>query len=121
MSKTAAEKIQSKTEEAHGLIDSSRRQIAEMAEKDCTASDLGNLVNRMAAAQGAHKVWARLLSASNYLKAGGEEITKEIATQVALELLQEGADDTWSGRGNDLSRCRFDGIRDAVRELERIF
>lgn len=33
----------------------------------------------------------------------------------AAELLLRGADDTWSGRRNDVARARFDGLRDGVR------
>jgi len=33
-----------------------------------------------------------------------------------FEIVCQGADDTWSGRGNDLTRSYFDGVRDGARE-----
>lgn len=45
---------------------------------------------------------------------------QEVATAAMVELvsiLSRGADDTWSGRGNDLKRSRFDGRCEAARNL----
>ena len=36
-----------------------------------------------------------------------------------LEMLRSGADDTWSGRGNDARRAYFDGVCDEIDRLRR--
>ena len=33
-------------------------------------------------------------------------------------LLTAGADDAWGGRGNDVKRARFDGVRSACADME---
>jgi len=38
----------------------------------------------------------------------------------AFKALETGADDTWSGRGNDFQRAMYDGKREAVRRVVSI-
>lgn len=42
---------------------------------------------------------------------------RAVAAQCVTDLVLAGADDTWSGRGNDARRARYDGTRKAAREL----
>lgn len=42
---------------------------------------------------------------------------RAVAEQAVTDLVLAGADDTWSGRGNDARRARYDGTRKAAREL----
>ena len=43
----------------------------------------------------------------------GEELLRKEIT----DALVNGADDTWSGRGNDLQRVRYDALRQIAREI----
>ena len=73
--------------------------------------------NRMAEAEGAHKAWAL---AAAILRGALDAGTVADPTRL-LALLLDGADDTWSGRGNDVRRAYADGVRRAVAEAVRLF
>ena len=55
---------------------------------------------------------ARVMYRDALMRVDEERGKKYLLTQVL-----NGADDTWSGRGNDGRRARYDGFRQAVREI----
>lgn len=77
-----------------------------------TAKHIGVQVNALAGAEGYLQVWARV---SHLLQNKADATEGDIATCV-LDLLSTGADDSWSGRGNDVARARFDGMRSAAQD-----
>lgn len=70
------------------------------------------LVHDMARQEVTQRVWRAVRV---YLVAGA---TVEQVQQELLQELLRGADDKWSGRGNDLRRVAHDGTRAAI---ERVF
>ena len=101
--------------------DKLRDYLAEAAEPIGRGLDLGATVaasaNRMAEAEGAHKAWA---IAAAILRGALDAGTVADPTRL-LALLLDGADDTWSGRNNDVRRAYADGVRRAVAEAVRLF
>lgn len=69
------------------------------------------------------RIAERMLLATGQTRNDGDkpldilEATKLVAIAAARELLDRGADDSWSGRGNDLRRAIFDAQRNFIRDL----
>lgn len=115
---TPAETIASKLEAAISSAAYYKEALIEQATAGKSAANLNNVIHAIAKAEGEERIWARLSQAATY---HGEEFTPEIANRETLEILAQGADDEWSGRGNDLQRSRFDGVRKAAAEVEYLF
>lgn len=47
----------------------------------------------------------------------GESAARAAVTHRLHDVLTQGADDSWSGRGNDLSRMQFDAVRKIASEI----
>ena len=95
-------------EQANVAINQAREKLAQAAEAGMLR-ELSNAVNAVAHAEGVAEV--------HYLKERMEDngVSPEL---IALELagrMSNGADDGWSGRGNDVQRSRFDGFREAAQ------
>lgn len=97
------------------------RGLAPLGSDTPTTWNLGAAVaasaNRMAEVEGAHKAWA---IAAAILRGALDSGTVADPTRL-WALLLDGADDTWSGRGNDVRRAYADGVRRAVSEAVRLF
>lgn len=91
-----------------------RQSLAEEATAETTSSQMMlDAVTKIAQ----HEVAARMhTGAARIIANHGPADVREWAT----ERLLDGADDRWSGRGNDHQRSQFDAVRDAVRDILRI-
>lgn len=114
-------KIQAKYEAAAKAVESAKASIAKIVGEGFDAGRIGEAANTLAQAEGALSFWARMENVASNFEARGEELTQIVATNMAMDILTRGADDTWSGRGNDINRARFDGIRQAAAKLEYTF
>ncbi len=82
--------------------------------------DLGATVAALTVDEGKLKVWATAKQVVSWHQANsdlGEAGVLARLIEVGVDKLTNGADDGWSGRGNDLKRSEFDGIRQAASEL----
>lgn len=76
----------------------------------------------LAEAEGALDTFTIVESVRQGLTAKGwsqERILYGVMNAIAREL-EKGADDTWSGRGNEQKRAKFDGKREAARNIRYI-
>ena len=78
---------------------------------------VAHVANKIAEAEAAHEVW-RL--AASILRGAIDAGTTPDPTRL-LALLLDRADDTWSGRNNDVRRAHADGVRRAVAEAFQLF
>ena len=80
---------------------------------------INRAVLSLAYAEGAEAYWALMLHNAEYVTDhdGNDENVTASLQRSTLKLLATGANDTWSGRGNDAQRARFDGLRDAAASL----
>lgn len=76
-----------------------------------SARGLAALVTALAYHEGEYAVYQTVRSAVQRDKTADE------IRATLLEILARGADDTWSGRNNDVRRARFDGIREGVSSV----
>lgn len=121
MPKTVTATIAFNNTQADKAAASIRARLAEMA-ATCDSGALAQMVNTLAEAEGERAVWARLENvATRLVNQGQGEIEKETAMSVVYGLLTNGADDTWSGRGNETKRAHFDGVRAAASKVEWLF
>lgn len=86
--------------------------VASAATSGAGAAELDDRVRALASIEG------QLAVASRLARAIEADLDREEQVAVLFQLLQDGADDSWSGRGNDLRRARFDGVR---REVESYY
>lgn len=106
--------IASKVTESETHVRTCRlRLAAAAANENALAKDLGTKVNELAEAEGALDFWARLALLADRPNVNLEDNIFPLA----LDILSAGADDTWSGRGNDVARARYDGMTSAAQEL----
>lgn len=87
----------------HARLDTQRAVIADLAAKGASAETLGAEIHRLARLEGASVVTL------------AKTFEPEDGVKHVTGYLLRGADDTWSGRGNDLKRAWFDGLREAAR------
>lgn len=94
------------------MVQSARQKVADVAAEGMIR-DLSNAVNNVAHWEGAHEAF--------FIKERLE--SRDVAPAlIAMELagrMGNGADDSWSGRGNDVQRSRFDGFREAAQSIIR--
>lgn len=99
-------------EQARKNVESARNRLAEVA-AGSALRELSNAVNAVAHAEGVAEVFGLVeLMERN----GASEVV------ISLELgarMGNGADDSWSGRGNDVQRAKHDGFRDAAQNIIR--
>lgn len=103
---------------ASATLDKARADLATKATSS-TLSDIGHGAGVVASAWGAVEVWSAAVAIVRHGVEHGEALEDTVAEvrAWAVGLLVRGADDTWSGRGNDLARMKFDGVRSAVERI----
>ena len=94
--------------EAHELAEA-RRLLAHEATL-CDSQSLASRLNILAKHEGRLHVFAAVLELN---QAGNDERIHGWLMDQALK----GADDSWSGRNNDIARTRHDGVLSAIREV----
>jgi hypothetical protein len=86
------------------------------------AGSITDYLNEVAEAQGALTVVAEYEEVLDYTQ-DADEFDPVKANLAVIETLTRivlrGADDTWSGRGNDARRAYFDGVRETADDLLR--
>lgn len=113
--------IARKAEQSATTLANARGAASKLAaDPNATAKSWGEFANMLAELEGAAHAWARLQQAVTYVTNKGLEFTEDDTKICAFELLAGGADDEWSGRGNDVRRARFDGIRKAANDMKYI-
>ena len=117
-------KLQQKLDGATRSCDAARESLARLAAEPVNLETLAGAVERLGAATGEVEAYYRALQAAKYAVAernpspAATAIAVEAAVKLALmERMLQGADDSWSGRGNDLKRVVFDGFRRAADNL----
>lgn len=118
--RTPAETIAKNLETANRDVAGCRQLLADRVTEGRRAEDLTTALNGLAQAEGAQRLWARLNQAVEN-PSRGEEFNETVALRLVAGMLAQGADDSWSGRGNDVNRAHFDGIRSAAQKVEWIF
>lgn len=101
------------------LADAQRR-YEDLKSKTVEPADLPHYMIAMAEAEGAIEVFASIEKLEQRAREAGaseERIVFYCLREIA-NILIRGCDDTYSGRGNDARRARFDGKREAAREIE---
>lgn len=118
MSSTLTARIIRKTEQAMGELAAIRSGAATMAaDAGTSAEDWARFANKVAEAEGAASVWARINNMVAHSVNQGVEVTEAMLAEVVADMLINGADDSWSGRTNDVKRARFDGVRSAASNV----
>ena len=97
--------------ETHELAEA-RRLLAHEATL-CDSQSLASRLNILAKHEGRLHVFAAVLEMN---QAGNDDRLQPWLMDQALK----GADDSWSGRNNDIARTRYDGVLSAIREV-RLF
>lgn len=72
------------------------------------SDDVVRFANRVAKMEGELTVFNRIPTVAEYPRTDTEIL------QFVFTMLTNGADDEWSGRGNDARRSHFDGVRKAA-------
>lgn len=109
-------RIARKAATAASYLDAVKSGAITLAANPSTSSkQWGEFAVKVAVAEGNASAWARLAAIASK---NGNELTQADANEVALSLLSNGADDSWSGRGNDVARARFDGVRSACTDMQ---
>jgi hypothetical protein len=76
----------------------------------CDSQSLASRLNLLAKHEGRLHVFAAVLELNQAGK--GDRIQGWLMDQAL-----KGADDSWSGRNNDIARTRYDGVLSAIREV----
>ena len=74
---------------------------------------INTAVLTLATAEGAASYWAKMLYVAKIVTDREGDVTAALQDST-LRLLTGGANDDWSGRGNDAKRAYFDGVRAAA-------
>ncbi|MCR9292031.1 MAG: hypothetical protein NXI32_04880 [bacterium] len=93
--------------------------IAKLRDGTSTPNEIGGYANGVYKADGEWQVWVlaqQAVDLGREFHASDEQIVGDIKA-MAQNIMLSGADDTWSGRCNDVKRCVHDGKLDAIRQL----
>jgi hypothetical protein len=93
--------------DSEAAIDAARNRLFKALVDGKPSEQLAGLVNQIAELEGQ----TRVLSHAEYAIDHNEDPIKAAVAVLAL-------DDTWSGRTNDVRRAFFDGVLDAVHDLQ---
>jgi hypothetical protein len=109
-------------QDAYNLLGSTRQRLIAMVDAGVSGVRLADYVFSVAEAEAVWEVAERILTLTGETVRDSEPMdiltaAKRVAISVASQLLERGADDQWSGRGNDVRRAQFDAQRKFVREL----
>lgn len=113
-------KIAAKTESAKKFYDAMVAKAADIAAHQFTAKAWADYAADLAEAEGILAAWTRLSGMVTWQQDHDEPVTGYDVLYIVGELLGEGADDTWSGRGNDTRRAHHDGVVRACRDMRRL-
>lgn len=110
-----ASRIARKGADAQSELDGARAALGKaVANVANNAKDLTRYLLAISEAEGKCAMWTRLGALADRK---GDALTKELLLEITLDALTPGADDTWSGRGNDVARARFDGMRSVASDV----
>lgn len=104
-----ASQVISKAKATEAMVAKARDTLMSGAETE-TAVKLTHALNELARSEGEHHYWdaARTAVSEGY---DGLEALGLILDSAIERIATQGADDTWSGRGNDVRRSQFEGVR----------
>lgn len=105
-------------------LEAARESLVTLAQGRGRAEDLAASALAVCEAEG---IAATQIAYRNALRGAAERRhmnpthpeVRAVAAQCVTDLVLAGADDTWSGRGNDARRARYDGTRRAASDLLR--
>lgn len=101
---------------AYDALEAARNRLYVATGERLSAKALGKIVTDIAEAEGRHatvtQVW-HLIDRCDLTPA-------DAVAEVTRQALTTGADDTWSGRGNDVARARFDGVLSVLADYRGI-
>lgn len=112
-----------KLQNTYSDVEAARANVIECAQAGQDADRIMRFTYELAEADARRRIAERMLLATGRRRNEGDTpldlltAVKLVAIAAAGELLDRGADDTWSGRGNDLRRATFDAQRDFIRSL----
>jgi hypothetical protein len=110
---TIKERIESRVAQAEDLVTRSRQTLATNATASTMRlADLADVLNGVARAEGSLFMLRR---AQIVLDNTGGDL--DALRQAVLDVLVQGADDTWSGRTNDVRRAYHEGVVSEARTL----
>lgn len=113
--------IARKAQQATDTLSQTKGRAATLAaDPNADSQAWAQFANVVAELEGTARAWSRLQLMAEYMTKKGLAISEEDVVGCAFELLSGGADDEWSGRGNDVKRARFDGIRKAANDMKWI-
>ena len=102
---------------AMNAVSGSRQAITAAVTNSLRADQINKAVLDLAYAEGQQSYWALMLHVAKYVTSHGDDDVAVALQKSTLKLLTQGADDVWSGRGNDVKRAQFDGLRAAAEVL----
>lgn len=106
--------INRKSERAQATLAAVKSGAATLAaDPTATAKTWGQFANSLAESEGQANLWERVAQMAAYK---GENVTEADIKAIVLDALSPGADDSWSGRDNDVARARFDGMLRAASD-----
>lgn len=112
--------ITRKAEQAKASLVAAKNGAVALATDEATNSQTwGQFAVVVAEAEGKAMAWVRLEQMVAYkTEKGLVGVTEDDVISIAFDILSGGADDSWSGRGNDVKRARFDGMRAACSDMK---
>lgn len=105
-----------RAEQAELRTRGTRANLAEAATAGARAETLARLANDVAEADGAHATYQLVINLWDNAERRGTSPEYAITHQLTRRLLT-GAEDSWSGRGNDAKRAMHDGFRAAAERI----
>lgn len=112
-------RIAQKAKQAANYLESTKTLAAALVNNPATTGeDWGKFALKIAEAEGAAVAWARLVNVVNHNESHAIPVTEADVLSLAFDLLSNGANDSWSGRGNDIKRARFDGMISAANDMK---
>lgn len=101
-----------KADRAEANVTSARALVLQIVTDGGSASDIVRYTHLLAEAEGAHETYAYALRVAENTDGDHRTVLGRLA-----EKISEPANDTWSGRGNDVIRSKADGARNVLRDL----
>jgi hypothetical protein len=102
-------------EAAEKSLNRARNDLAQAVTDRVSSRDLLDYLHSVAQLEVRLEILTLVETAINEYDARGEDVYTDLLEMFVLN----GADDSWSGRGNDLRRVRFDAARSLIKDLKR--
>ena len=108
---------------AEARVTTRRETLGSMAvDPNVDVAALASQMNKIAEAEGEWRVYSVAAYTNGLDRFADDETAARAAVVAAVgDLLTAGPDDTWSGRGNEIRRAWFDGVRAAAQFVLRGF